>query len=573
MKKSIILIVTLLTLFFIPTIVNAEGHCRVVSGNGSNLGSEVDCGGEHFYIFDKDNSNLRLLAKYNLLDGNEYERIVVSGYNPTFEDNEKAQSLINQGFTYSCGYDIYSDISTCIFTNSFPEKNKTIRFDAGLRTYREILFLPEVYDAIQNEGYIPIYTSIESTLFYDSTQSQKINGEYYYYASGIKLYKNDNYIYEIHMADDSQCLLNLNEIQNTEEYQQKMAEGYSFQTSRMRVIKSGSYYYCGYYYEKNNESRVIKQSELAMGAHGEVRGIAEYPEYGSFTANPLGLAQTDTSSIYTNNNYRDVLLTIDFKYPMTISLLLYRNYLESLNLNLSDINLITVNDLNNFTYKTANTYLPLDDWSSNWQQGNHFGTNFNIIGSLKDHIPDDYSWIWATTYWTRTRDSGSNVYFVDTWGDMCNGYYCSADVGAGLRPIITVSKNEILYNIVKETDNNGEIEVVDNSAGNETISFKVSPKKGYKLSKITITTENGDAIEFTEGDLIKNPDGTVSILNNQFTMPFENVTIKVDWKEEVIETIQEENPQTIDSISKYMLILFASFGTLTIINIKKKELM
>ena len=562
MKKAFFLIVTLLTLFFIPKVVDAEGHCRVVSGNGNDLGSEIDCGGEHFYVFDKDDSNLKLLAKYNIFDGNEYDHVVIPGCYPGYSNNEKAQELLNLGYSEKkAAYDFQKNETDYTFYKEMEITYKKIQLDGTPRTYREILYLPEVIDAIQNEGFIP-QSTVSITLGYSTREV--INGEYYYDATYIELYKNDSYTTEIHMAEDSSHSLNIYEIQSSEEYQQKIAEGYSFEYSELEDTKYSVIYYYGYYYKKRNESKIVKQSELAIGAHGAVRGVAELPEYGSFTANPLGQGSFDSNSSYNDNNYRDVILDYSYDQKMTNSLLFYKRYLESLNVGISDINLITVKDLDNFTYNTTNNRLPLDDWTSNWQQGNHFGANFNIIGSLKDHIPDDYSWIWATTYWTRTRDSGSNAFFVDSWGDICNAYYCSVDVGAGLRPVITVAKNEILYNIAAETDNNGEIEVVDNSAGNETISFKVSPKKGYKLSTITITTENGTTIEFTEGDLIENEDGTVTIMNNKFVMPFENVTITANWKiDEVL-----DNPATDDEIAKYCFILFISFGTLLTINRK-----
>ena len=68
----------LLAILFLPIMVSAKEYCTVVSGNGNEIGSEISCGGENFYIIDNEGSTLKLLAKYNLDAGYQFDEIVVS---------------------------------------------------------------------------------------------------------------------------------------------------------------------------------------------------------------------------------------------------------------------------------------------------------------------------------------------------------------------------------------------------------------------------------------------------------------------------------------------------------------
>ena len=67
MKKKLLFLFLLL----IPFIVNAE-KCSVVSGTGTNIGDEINCSGEHFYVISNDGYNVKALAKYNLYVGQTY---------------------------------------------------------------------------------------------------------------------------------------------------------------------------------------------------------------------------------------------------------------------------------------------------------------------------------------------------------------------------------------------------------------------------------------------------------------------------------------------------------------------
>ena len=72
MNKKLLYIV--LILFTFIGVANAE-KCTVVTGSGKNIGDEIACGTEHFYVISNDGENVKMLAKYNLLVGNIYEKI------------------------------------------------------------------------------------------------------------------------------------------------------------------------------------------------------------------------------------------------------------------------------------------------------------------------------------------------------------------------------------------------------------------------------------------------------------------------------------------------------------------
>ena len=138
-------------------------------------------------------------------------------------------------------------------------------------------------------------------------------------------------------------------------------------------------------------------------------------------------------------------------------------------------------------------------------------------------------------------------------------------MGAGIRPVITIPSNELQYLIQTKTDGNGAIEVVENALGNETIQFKATSKKGYKLKSIVITTDSGEKVEFQEGGIIKNDDGTYSIDKSKFTMPFENVTIEAKWSLDIM------NPKTSKNIVLLLTPIFVLI-TGTIVYRKRRTL-
>ena len=72
MKKNLFILIALLFIF--TGVAHAE-KCTVVSGNKIDIGSEIACGDEHFYIIDNDGENVKMLSKYNIYVGSNYSKI------------------------------------------------------------------------------------------------------------------------------------------------------------------------------------------------------------------------------------------------------------------------------------------------------------------------------------------------------------------------------------------------------------------------------------------------------------------------------------------------------------------
>ena len=75
------------------------------------------------------------------------------------------------------------------------------------------------------------------------------------------------------------------------------------------------------------------------------------------------------------------------------------------------------------------------------------------------------------------------------------------------------------------------------------MTFKVIANPGFALKRLKLTSDNGEEVVFEEKDVIKNEDGTISIRNNKFTMPFDNVTIEASWRK-IGAPVSVENPDT-----------------------------
>ena len=133
-----------------------------------------------------------------------------------------------------------------------------------------------------------------------------------------------------------------------------------------------------------------------------------------------------------------------------------------MNYNVNSISLLSISELDEIVNKITTKRLPLIDWSNNYdiisQQDNpsyHSTTNNEIsFGSLKEYIPEDYDWLYSTSYWNRTifygEDSFANLYFVFTsgLGKICGAGFptCAPEtaIGTGVRPVITINSEDIV---------------------------------------------------------------------------------------------------------------------------------
>ena len=524
MKKFLLPI--LLIMMFVPFKVNAKEYCKVVSGNGKDIGSEIACGTEHFYIINSNNDEIKMLAKYNLMVGN----II---YKEKIEKEEE---------------DTRTDDQYC---NDLAELK---------------------------EG--------------------KVRSDYFYYAPGycfIETPIDDKIaLWYPQINDSSEMTETCN---NHTTFLNENDEDYAYEYYKYDIARKG----IACFYKKRLKVKEYRQSEEAVSAHWNKDDDTEYlyPQVGdvyihSYIENP-GTA---------NNNFTDFYLEPEsgekyenYFYDLRVgngSVSKYINqYRETLITDGYDVNridLLTLDEINDFA-KKSNKMIPYEDWYNHTREivPPHYE-----FGNLKDFLTKKEAFIYSTTYWLRTGydlDSNNygggvtnqigvkNIAFVNSLGGVCGSgtnissgvirtcyYYLKLDslLGAGIRPVITIP-NELEYLIKTEIDDNGKIEVVENSLGGETIQFKISVNKGYKLGSIVIKTDSGEEVEFSEGEITKNDDGTFSIDKNKFTMPFENVTIQAKFESENI----LKNPETGDKILIKVLLIITFLGIGT--HLYKKE--
>ena len=104
MKK---LIYSMIIFMLCLGIANAK-KCNVISGTGKNIGDEIVCGTEHFYVLENDGNTVKMLAKYNLYIGFNYE---YKELDKSFDTEEDAANYAYElyGEEYERLIEIYQD--------------------------------------------------------------------------------------------------------------------------------------------------------------------------------------------------------------------------------------------------------------------------------------------------------------------------------------------------------------------------------------------------------------------------------------------------------------------------------
>ena len=453
--KKILFTIMVCFLFIIP--VYAE-KCTVVSGNGKEVGDEIACGTEHFYVMDYNENQIKMLSKYNLYVGRIYYKII----------KESQSDCMAQVNAEDANFYAYND-NVCEFFK-----------------------------------YINNY-SLSSASNLEECKNKYIN-------------------------DNSKKFYQYITISNN----------------------SGS---CIYF--TGIES--IKQSELAIGAHGDERGKPEFPEV-AITNYNLGLSLDDDAipnQYYNNSRLGDDYFEIGG----------YVDTLADMGYNVVSAKMPNLEDIDRVIKKISNRNLPLsqcnhNNWTPVYENEQYGEVKYYVISDLKDYLSNKYSWLYSTTYWLSTKYAdetyeefaNDSALFIDTLGYVCTGDECSI-VGAGTRPIVTINTSEVVLPFVIEshTDGNGNIEVVSGAYENDVVTFRVIPKSDYKILSVRVIGKNGETITFTEEDLIENADGTISI--NNFRMPGEDVRIEATFTTGII--VNPKTGETIPYMLMFMLMLMS----------------
>ncbi len=355
----------LVILFFLmmPLMVDASEECTVVSGNGVDLGSEIACGSEHFYILSRDDNETRMLAKYNLYTGYMIERVKI--------EREPGDT--------STAYEYCSNLAR--------ERGVSLKVD-----------IPDSeFQFYTSEEYCYLESKIDDSKMVQKEEAKSAhwekdsNGEYVYLYPQV----GDNYMHNA--------------------------------------------YYGGY----------VSDGYTSEDAH-----------------------TSDNSVVYDAPGYKDFVITLDNTTMTGDKLAKYKASLAEMGFEIKNIDMLSVNEIDNIIYKTANKRLPLKDWGDGVRAISTGGTNYNtsaVFGDLKPYIPEEYSWLYSTTYWNKTIFYSDNTFggnspgyynlFVAQQGKLCGaGYqYCApaTKLGCGIRPVITVS-NEVVASVVQVEESEEE---------------------------------------------------------------------------------------------------------------------
>ena len=155
MNKIKLFVAIFLCILFIPFMVDAKEYCKVVSGNGKDIGSEVACGSEHFYIIDSNENEVKMLAKNNLYAGLITYKEEIDMSNETRTIQEVYQDLISEKKAATPG--------NPSFVTPFPMGClETDRENIYECYYNHMLFftptgeLPDGGKSIDSYGFLPI---------------------------------------------------------------------------------------------------------------------------------------------------------------------------------------------------------------------------------------------------------------------------------------------------------------------------------------------------------------------------------------------------------------------------------
>ena len=459
MKKILIILITIL---FLPVIVNAKEYCEIISGNGKNIGSEIKCGTESFYIVSSNNNTIQMLAKYNLGVGDKIDYFDYT--------NEKT----------------YTDVSYTI--EGFPSYSEQGNLDC--QSYAS------------EKGYSPYYVK---PIFNENRETAG-NGNT---LKGCRVYET----------------MNPDKIR-----QDERAIGTKLVNGKSILPLYGIVYL-------NNEWGYDHRIGYTYGSY-------EYDSNGN-------LILEGTESELFLNGYKDELISQD--------------------INVSDVSFITLDNtlklLKDISGK--DTIIGLE-YPANYTENEFYYGKMDI----KEYINNN-NWIHSTTYWLGSGFYGDeqnpyedihNDYYISNEGFLCalgrgECKYLPYPIGNGIRPLVTITKDNFKYKIKTKTDGKGTIEVIDTAHGGETITFRVTNKKGYKLSSLTIITDSGEKVTFNEDDIKKNTDGTITISINSFTMPYENITIQARWTSTI------KNPVTKTAIGIILFTMTIIFSLLIYANL------
>ncbi len=330
-------------------------------------------------------------------------------------------------------------------------------------------------------------------------------------------------------------------------------------------------------YEIINEG-VVHQDARAVGTKLNGEGKSILPLYGITYMNPEWGYDATINNIVHENVYDskgDLVLT---NSSFETYLNNYKSELERQKISVEKVSFITLNQtlefLKNISGKDVFVELNYPEWSEEITKEDYITGKMDIT----KYVSNDYKWIYDRSYWlgsgfkTEGGRSDFNDYYISNEGMLCaigrgECGYLPYPIGNGVRPLVTLTVDNVLFIIRTKTDGNGTIEVVESAYGGDTISFKTVSKRGLKLTGLVVVADSGEKVEFSEEDIKHDGDGIYSISTNKFTMPYDNVTIEAKWG------IVVSVPDTLKNLSlgSKILIIVVILSLIIEINIYRKK--
>ncbi|MGN1371076.1 MAG: hypothetical protein ACI4XM_02190 [Candidatus Coprovivens sp.] len=614
MKKIFYLIITF---FAFITITNAKG-CQVISGNGFKIGDEIACGSEHFYVMSNDGTYVKMLAKYNLLVESDMYILTLNGfssnhYNGYYENEEVKKLLLEGYYVDSSDYDYDNNTNTyynfkITLLRDYYIDSKAVFFDTEKTTLKEVYNDEEIKKYLNNDYILKNTFNINNKYigarlykYYDNeyeyktivldgtpksyfelynTEEIKTLLENGYYISSYEyticnsnssfnfcdfyaviLKKNMYYDYVSILADmEYSNSTDLTEYLKTNtDYQKYIDDGYNYDYYNYYNNYAGVLLYKRISSELHYQKEIL-QDKTAIGSHGVSKESPTWPARGiyamSYYEDYYNYYNYYSEDKVYNDGFFDV--TFDTDSYALFYLNIYKDSLNESGYNISNIDLISVKELNMILKEITGNELPLNEYYQQllelWENKELDWYDIVTLDSIKDNISTElqekYNWLWGTTYWTKTTSLMSNrifMYYVDTLGDLCSaGNYCPDPVPVGLRPVVTISTDDLLYKIETKTDGNGSIETITESKAGKGVTFVVTPNEGYTLKEVKVTDANGNVLTFKD---------------YTFTMPDSNVLIEA--------TFEVESPPTTTANITIAIILIC-ISLIIILKYKRK---
>ncbi len=170
-----------------------EQKCSTVTGDGNNIGDEIVCGTEHFYVIDSNENEIKMLAKYNLNVGEEISKVKIDmEITDSRTEEQYCNDLAREVGGTSRRDNFYNAPGYCFIVKSITSPAVYQREDAISAHWdeNEIYQYPQVGD---------IYISADNGSYNENSNGVITTKDFYINeASGSKY---DNFFYDLDISN------------------------------------------------------------------------------------------------------------------------------------------------------------------------------------------------------------------------------------------------------------------------------------------------------------------------------------------------------------------------------------